>query len=268
MKCLHCGNELKENSKFCDSCGAPVVAQPGATVQHPSVQSQQSYNEAMPMKKPVYKRWWFWVIIVAAVLLIGVINLAINGNKSSDGNKNTTVNTTIESQNAITTTVEETTEVPTTEEPTTVEPTTEKITEPPTEKPTESSYFTTGQTYDDGSLEIKFKSAEDYNDYEDYEAPAKGNKVIRAYFEIKNTGNSEKGIGSWDFSCYADDETVEEWYCYADDAQELESYVDLSKGRTAKGYIYYEVPKNAKSIDIEYTPTSFFDDEPVVFKVK
>lgn len=203
---------------------------------------------------------------VILIALVAVLSLA----STACGVSTVTQETTLAETTSVETTAEPTTEEPTTEEPTTEEPTTEKPTEPPTEEPTEPSYYTTGQTYEDGSLDITFKSVEDYTNYEDYEAPASGNKVIRAFFEIKNNGNSSYGVGSWSFSCYADDNVAEDWYCLSDDAQELTAYEDLSKGRTVKGYIYYEVPKNAKSIEIEYEPTDAWLDEAdsIVFKVK
>lgn len=208
--------------------------------------------------------YWFWVII--GVVVIGVIGAALGGNINSN-TTSTQVVTTIAEE----TTAEETTAEETTAEPTTEEPTTEKPTEPPTEKPTEPSYYTIGQTYEDGDLDISFVSVETYTGYNEFAEPAEGNKVIRAYFEITNGGNYEIGVGSWDFECYADNETVEEYYCLEDNADELESYVNLSKGRSVKGYIYYEVPKDAKDIEIEYKPVDtglFDDDDPIVFKVQ
>ena len=57
MYCQNCGQELLPTAKFCIDCGAPVSAQSPAPVK--------------PI--PVYKRWWFWVIIaVAVVALVGV----------------------------------------------------------------------------------------------------------------------------------------------------------------------------------------------------
>lgn len=143
MKCPQCGKELKENTKFCDACGCPLAPaeQPQLNNQQTSTQRQMPQNQqwqAQPTppipqpkkpKKEFYKQWYFWVIIVVAVILIGCINGAINGgsNSKKTQKENTGSTQSNTSANAETTvepaTEEETTEEPTTEEPTTQEPT-------------------------------------------------------------------------------------------------------------------------------------------------
>lgn len=143
MKCPQCGKELKENTKFCDACGCPLAPaeQTQLNNQQTSTQrqmppAQQWQAQPTPLipqpkkpKKEFYKQWYFWVIIVVAVILIGCINGAINGgsNSKKPQKENTGSTQSYTSANAETTvepaTEEETTEEPTTEEPTTQEPT-------------------------------------------------------------------------------------------------------------------------------------------------
>lgn len=64
MYCKNCGKEIGPGAKFCQECGSPV--------QEP-VQPQvgpEVIPEVKPkkVKKPFYKRWWFWVIVVILVL--------------------------------------------------------------------------------------------------------------------------------------------------------------------------------------------------------
>lgn len=58
MYCKKCGQEIDEKGKFCSHCGAPVEGdeKPG---------KKQKVKKA---KKPFYKRWWFWVIVVIFLL--------------------------------------------------------------------------------------------------------------------------------------------------------------------------------------------------------
>lgn len=123
MKCQHCGKELEPNAKFCDGCGAPVQGQTNSNQYVPPVQYQNNQVQQIEnKKKPIYKKWWFWVIIaLVAICVIGAMS-GKNDNKSSK-----TASTT----ETVTTVAEETTAEETTEEPTTVEPTTEKPTEDP-----------------------------------------------------------------------------------------------------------------------------------------
>lgn len=68
IKCIQCGAEFDSKSKFCPSCGAKN-------------------------KKPVFKKWWFWVIVI--IVLFGAIGSA--GNSKSD---KTTANVESESKNS------------------------------------------------------------------------------------------------------------------------------------------------------------------------
>lgn len=138
MKCPQCGKELKESAKFCDACGCPLAPaeQPQLNNQQTSTQRQMPQNQqwqAQPTppipqpkkpKKEFYKQWYFWVIIVVAVILIGCINGAINGGSNSKKTQKENTGSTQSNTSAnAETTVEPATEEETTEEPTTQEPT-------------------------------------------------------------------------------------------------------------------------------------------------
>lgn len=144
MKCPQCGKELKESSKFCDTCGCPVAptepTQPNnhqapTQQQMPPIQQWQAQPfPPMPQpqktKKKFYKQWYFWIIIVFAVILIACINGAINdGSNSQKLQKENTAST----QNYTSAKAEPTAEEATTEEPTTEEPTTQEPTKSPAE---------------------------------------------------------------------------------------------------------------------------------------
>ena len=77
MKCPHCGNELKDDAKFCDKCGAGFGGNDSTSA---------TVNPANAKKK-IYKRWYFWVIIVVAIMIVGGVNGAINGNSGSNKSK-------------------------------------------------------------------------------------------------------------------------------------------------------------------------------------
>ena len=79
MKCNQCGTQFE--GKFCPNCGAPAQAETPAVEQAPvmPVASEKA-------KKPIYKKWWFWVII--AVVAIGIIGSINGGNESSTNTDN------------------------------------------------------------------------------------------------------------------------------------------------------------------------------------
>lgn len=73
MICSRCGKEF--NGKFCEHCGAPAPSSAAPTAGTYSTEPMPAKKK----KKPIYKRWWFYVIAVIAA--IAVIS-SISGNKS------------------------------------------------------------------------------------------------------------------------------------------------------------------------------------------
>lgn len=65
IKCKTCGNEIASSAKICPSCGAKN-------------------------KKPIYKKWWVWVL--AVIVLAGIAGGA--GNDESSNGKNESNSTT------------------------------------------------------------------------------------------------------------------------------------------------------------------------------
>ena len=94
--------------------------------------------------------------------------------------------------------------------------------------------------------------------------PKDGYKFIRVYFTMQNTNSSTKYLGSFDFDCYADS-TKMEMSIFGDDMLPLGT--DISAGRSVQGYIYYEVPVNSKSIEIEYG-SDWWGKNKAIFVVK
>ncbi|MDP4132800.1 MAG: Ltp family lipoprotein [Bacillota bacterium] len=96
MKCNQCGTEFEAN--FCPNCGAPAVnvpeAQPVSNAQNVRQTINYGQTPIQPVqktKKPIYRKWWFWVIV--AVVFIGVIaNLDDNGNTTESGTVSSNVN--------------------------------------------------------------------------------------------------------------------------------------------------------------------------------
>lgn len=79
MKCNQCGTQFE--GKFCPNCGAPAQAETPAVEQAPVMPVA-----SVKAKKPIYKKWWFWVII--AVVAIGIIGSINGGNESSTNTDN------------------------------------------------------------------------------------------------------------------------------------------------------------------------------------
>lgn len=74
MYCKNCGKQLEDGVKFCSDCGTPtgnpvMKATPAASpVQEPT--AQPARREApKKKKKSIFKRWWFWAIVIAVLFV-------------------------------------------------------------------------------------------------------------------------------------------------------------------------------------------------------
>ena len=108
--------------------------------------------------------------------------------------------------------------------------------------------FKVGETVTTDDMEIKYLSVKDYKSDNEFMQPKKGYKYIKAEFEFVNKSKEDDlSVSTLSFSCNADDYEVETVYM---DDNELDA--DLSPDKKAKGPIFFEVPKDAKSIEIQY----------------
>ena len=64
-ECKTCGNQIATNAKACPNCGAKI-------------------------KKPIYKKWWFWLIIgLAFIMIVGVAGSDSEDSPSPSGESTT-----------------------------------------------------------------------------------------------------------------------------------------------------------------------------------
>ncbi len=195
------------------------------------------------MKKPIYKKWWFWLIIILIIGGIGSAGAA--GNKTKIDNSNAT-----ESKNTSSAKEETSNTSPTQDE-----------TEAPKEEVKEEVVKVGGNFESDG-LKITVLSADtDYqvpNDEYGFWTPGEGKKYIMVDFTAENIGSSDKYVGMTDFKCYADNSACDEKYLTGD-AEFIGT--TLSAGRNVSFSLSYEVPKDAKIIELEYEANMFTDEK-------
>ncbi|MBR5452251.1 MAG: hypothetical protein IKV36_04590 [Clostridia bacterium] len=66
--CKNCGREIDEKAVLCVHCGCSIKA-----------------------KKPIYKKWWFWVIAVIMIISIAVGSSGSNKNQTTNAGANQSV---------------------------------------------------------------------------------------------------------------------------------------------------------------------------------
>lgn len=131
-----------------------------------------------------------------------------------------------------------------------------------TQKADEPVKVKVGETLTTNTLKITYKSSADDKGAEYFPA-ANGNKIIKLTFEIENISSTDQIVSVYDFKCYSDDVASSAYY-YGDNGL---STTTLSSGRKATGNVYFEVPQNANSIDVEYE-TNYWSGNKAIFVVK
>ena len=104
---------------------------------------------------------------------------------------------------------------------------------------------------------------EDFKDYYTFAMVDDDCKILKADFEFENVGDYTEYVSYSDFNCYADKfscdtfSSVEDSYFYA----------SIGEGKKAKGSVYFEIPKDAETIEIEYDGSSY-DGSKITFVVE
>ena len=206
--CKACGQEIAKSAETCPHCGAKN-------------------------KKPIFKKWWFWAIIVVLIIAIGT-----SGNDTDSGN--TSNNTTNPNQNISSNDTNSTTD----NKP---------------KEPAKTEYYV-GDTIEDGNTKIVFMSSGDYVEENEFMQPEEGKKYIFLQFAFENISKTtDTSISFYSCECYADGYAAEMYYGGNDDLS-----ATLSAGRATTGYIYFEVPADAEVIEIEYE-TNVFTEKKIKF---
>ncbi|MCQ2519823.1 MAG: DUF4352 domain-containing protein [Lachnospiraceae bacterium] len=122
----------------------------------------------------------------------------------------------------------------------------EKETEPTAKNEEIKSEYHVGDTFTKDGLSLTYVSSSYYESDNMFIEPAEGNQFIRLFFHVDNQSGSDKSVSTFEFSCYADGYECEA--TYNDD----DLSASLSNGRSADGAVYFEIPEDAKEIEIEY----------------
>lgn len=123
--------------------------------------------------------------------------------------------------------------------------------------------YKVGDTVKTDDFICKYVSVKDYKSNDEFTQPKKGNKFIRLDFEFENTNkNDDLYVSSTYFTCTADDYDCEAQYF---DLLELDA--ELAPNKKTKGAIFFEVPKDAKNIEVQYE-CNFWTENKITFIAK
>ncbi len=91
----------------------------------------------------------------------------------------------------------------------------------------------------------------DFKDYYSYASVDDDYTILKADFELENVGDYTEYVYYSDFTCYADQFSCDN-FTYVEDGYFSES---LSSGRKTVVSVYFEVPEDTDSIEIEFEPS-------------
>lgn len=111
--------------------------------------------------------------------------------------------------------------------------------------------FKVGETFTKDGLNITYVSSSDWKSDNQFITPAEGKKFIRLAFHVDNQSKSDQSVSGYSFSCYADGYECPK--TYNDD----DLSASLSSGRTVDGAVYFEIPIEAKVVEVEYEYNMF-----------
>lgn len=115
-----------------------------------------------------------------------------------------------------------------------------------------------GETLTKDGLSVTYVNSSFYQSDNMFTQPAEGKKFIRLGFHVDNQSGSDKTVESYSFACYADGYECDKKY-FDDTLSDT-----ISNGRSTDGAVYFEVPEDAKEIEVEYE-YQWFSDKKVIF---
>lgn len=124
-----------------------------------------------------------------------------------------------------------------------------------------SNVFNVGDIVETDNFKITFISASVYTTTSDFMQPKDGYEYWEFEFKFENISDTDQNVSSMmDWECYADNSKVDQAYIGDDNGLDA----TLSSGRTTQGKIYFEVPTDATSIELEYD-INFWQSDKIIF---
>lgn len=213
------------------------------------MQVQMAVDNAMAEQKKKKKKKRLIIFGVIAAVIVVIIIAASGGSSSDDKNKVESVNGASQTQSADEKSDDSKSDDSKSDDSTA----------------SDNQKITAGHAITiDNELKISYlKCDTNFKKYSKYATVGKGKKVISATFKIENVSDTDQYIDT--INCYADDKKCDSFYSVEDYDDPF--FDSISAGRSIEGTVYFEVPSNAKNIELEFENNVWTEDK-VVFVVK
>ncbi len=113
-------------------------------------------------------------------------------------------------------------------------------------------------------IKITFKNIDyDYKNYNENAFIPNNYVVLKADFDFENIGDSSTYITYYDFDCFVDGFSCNTFY----DTDDYYFNRSLESGEKYSASVYFEIPKNYESIELEYDSNSYLDGK-IIFNLE
>lgn len=109
--------------------------------------------------------------------------------------------------------------------------------------------FNVGDVVETDNFRITYESAGEYTNSNELLQPKDGYVYWEFKFKFENISNTDQTVSTMmDWECYADNSKADQTWIVDDNGLDGK----LSAGREAEGAVYFEVPEDAESVELEY----------------
>ena len=124
-----------------------------------------------------------------------------------------------------------------------------------------SNVFRVGDIVETDNFRITYESAGVYEPDNEFLQAKDGYTYWEFKFKFENISDKDQTVSTlMDWECYADNSKVDQSWIEADNGLDA----TLSAGREAEGAVYFEVPTDAESIELEYD-INFWQSDKIIF---
>lgn len=196
------------------------------------------------MKKPIHKKWWFWVLIV---ILLGIIGAQLGGKEEK----------TVSGPSSSTAGAKTATDGSSPSPETSKEPDEIAITKP-------------GETITTKNFKLTVEALNKLSG-SDFVKPTDGNEFVQVVVLIENISKKDYMVSSaLMFDAYQDDLSINQDFMALTLDNKLSTLDgELAAGKKLRGQLAYEVPKDWKQLEInvDLTKLSFSNDGEIKIKL-
>ena len=124
-----------------------------------------------------------------------------------------------------------------------------------------SNTFNVGDVVETDNFRITYESVGEYKSDNEFLQPKDGCVYWEFRFKFENISDTDQTVSTMmDWECYADNSKADQTWITDDNGLDGK----LSAGREAEGAVYFEIPEDAESIELEYD-INFWQSDKIIF---